>query len=144
VVTFEKSIAIKVPPEQVFEYFVEPTHLPEIWPSLVEVKQIEKLPAGGYRYHWLYKMAGQKFEGETKTVEIVPNEKIVEEARGGLESTFQWLFKPENGGTKMTVRAEYELPRSLLARLKEPFVRKLNEHEAETVLVNLKERLEIV
>ena len=67
--TIERSIVIKAPVREVFSYLEDPVHLPEIWPSMVEVKEVKPLPKGGYRYHWLYKMAGMKFEGETETLE---------------------------------------------------------------------------
>ena len=141
--TIEKSITIKVPPEKVYDYFVDPAHLPEIWPSMVEVKDIKPLPNGGHRYHWLYKMAGVKFEGDTETVELVKNEKLVSKVEGGIESRFDWLFKPENGFTRMTVKADFKVPPTLLGKLKEPFLVKVNEHEAEILLANLKDRMEL-
>ena len=142
--TIERSITIKVPPEKVFDYFVDPAHLPEFWPSMVEVKDIKPLPDGGYRYHWLYTMAGMKFEGESETVEFVENRKLATKTIGGIESRFDWEFKPESEFTKLTVKADFKLPETLLGKLKEPFLVKLNEHEAETVLANLKDRMEIV
>ena len=141
--TIERSITIKVPPEKVFDYFVDPTHLPEFWPSMIEVKDIKPLPNGGHRYHWLYKMAGVKFEGDTETVELVKNEKLVSKVEGGIESRFDWQFKPENGFTRMTVKADFKVPPTLLGKLKEPFLVKLNEHEAEILLANLKDRMEL-
>jgi uncharacterized protein YndB with AHSA1/START domain len=141
--TIEKSITIKVAPEKVYDYFVDPAHLPEIWPSMVEVRDIKPLPNGGHRYHWLYKMAGVKFEGDTETVELIKNEKLVSKVEGGIESRFDWEFKPENGFTRMTVKADFKVPPTLLGKLKEPFLVKLNEHEAEIMLANLKDRMEL-
>lgn len=40
------------------------------------------------------------------------------------------------------MHAEYIVPGAVLGKLAEPFVVRLNEHEAETVLGNLKARLE--
>jgi hypothetical protein len=37
---------------------------------------------------------------------------------------------------------EYALPGAILSRMAEPVVNKMNEHEAETVLANLKARME--
>ena len=41
------------------------------------------------------------------------------------------------------MKTEYEIPQKLLGKLAEPFVRKLNEREADTFLANLKDRVEI-
>ena len=59
----EKSINISAPPAKIFEYINVPTNLPEIWPSMVEAKDVEPLPNGGNSFRWVYKMAGMRFEG---------------------------------------------------------------------------------
>ena len=41
--TVKKSIKINAPVEKVFEYLT-PENLPEIWPSLVEVKNVKNYP----------------------------------------------------------------------------------------------------
>lgn len=140
--TIERSIVIKAPVKQVFSYLEDPLHLPEIWPSMVEVKDVEPLPEGGHRYHWVYKMAGTHFEGETKTVEFEPDRHLVTKASGQIPATFDYKFTPVEGKTKVEVRTEYEIPQTLLGKLEEPFVRRLNEREADTFLANLKDRVE--
>jgi uncharacterized protein YndB with AHSA1/START domain len=141
-VTIDKDITIEAPPEKVFDFLVEPTHFPEIFPSLIDVKDVEKLPAGGYKYRWIYKLAGIKFEGETETTEFVPPKTIVDRTKGEIESTFEWKFFAENGGTKVHLEVGYEVPKKLFGRFAEPFLLKLNEREADMVLANLKDRLE--
>ncbi len=141
-VTIEKTVTIKVPPEKVFGFFEDPKHLPEIMPSLIEVKDVEKLPTGGFKYHWIYKIAGMRFEGVTETTEFVPVEKIVDKTKGEIESTFHWTFFKENGWTKVDLEVGFEYPKPLIGKFAEPFLLKLNEREAEMVLANLKDRLE--
>jgi uncharacterized protein YndB with AHSA1/START domain len=141
-VTIERSVTIDAPPEKVFGYFEDPKHFLEIMPGMVEVKDIEKLPTGGYRYHWLYKMAGVPFEGETETTKFVPNELIVDRSKGQIDSTFDWKFHAENGGTHVKLAVGYEVPKPLFGKFAERFILKLNEREAETVLANLKDRIE--
>jgi len=141
-VTIDKDITIDVPPERVFGFFEDPKHFPEIFPSLIEVTDVEKLATGGYRYHWVYSLAGFKFEGETETTEFVPKKTIVDRTKGEIESTFEWKFFAENGHTKVELEIGYELPKKLFGRFAEPFLLKLNEREAEMLLWNLKDRLE--
>jgi uncharacterized protein YndB with AHSA1/START domain len=143
VTTIERSIVIKAPVKQVFSYLEDPLHLPEIWPSMVEVKDVKPLPKGGHSYHWLYKMAGMRFEGETETIEFVPEKHLVTKATGQIPAKFDYTFTPEDGTTRVEVKTEYEIPQKLLGKLAEPFVRKLNEREADTFLANLKDRVEI-
>ena len=140
--TIERSIRIAAAPEHVFGYLDDPIHLLEIWPSMVEIRDVTELSNGGHAYHWRYKMAGLHFEGDSETVELVPNERFVQRNPTGIPSTFDWRFVPDDGGTKVEMKVEYEVPKSLLGRLAEPFVLKLNEREADTMLANLKDRVE--
>ena len=137
----ESSVTINAPVEKVFE-FVRPENLPEIWPSLVEVSNIKELPNGGYSWDWVYKMAGMRFNGASTHTEFVVNERTVSESTVGIESTITWLFQPEDGGTKMTTIADYKVPVPLLGKLAESFIVKFNENESETILANLKARME--
>jgi uncharacterized membrane protein len=138
-----KTIIINAPAEKVFAYAIEPTNLPEIWPSMIEVKDVQPSPAGGYNYGWVYKMAGMRIEGASETTECIPNKRTVTKSIKGIQSTFTWTYQPDAGGTKLTVEVEYTIPVPLLGKLVETFIVKLNEHEAEVMLANLKARIEI-
>ena len=138
----EKTITINAPVEKVFSYVEEPTNLPEIWPSLVEAKDVQRLPNGGTSFRWVYKMAGVRFEGTSEDTDYVANQRVVSKTKGGIESTVTWTFQPEAGGTKVTYEAEYTVPIPLLGKLAEAFIVKQNEGEAELILANLKARME--
>lgn len=138
----KKSIVIRAPAEKVFEYINVPTNLTEIWPSMVGAKDVQRLPNGGNSFRWVYKMAGMSFEGTSVDTDVVPNERIVSKTEGGIESVVTWAIQPENGGSKVTFDAEYTVPIPLLGKLAEAFIVKLNENEAETILANLKSRME--
>lgn len=140
--TIERSIVIDAPVEQVFEYMTDPAHLPEIWPSLVEVKDVKPLPNGGHSWHWLYKMAGLRFEGDSETIELEPEKHLVSKATGQLPAKFDYRFEAEDGRTRIQVKTEYEIPEGVLAKFARPFILKLNEREADVFLANLKDRLE--
>lgn len=137
-----KSITINAPVEKVFSYINVPTNLLEIWPSMVGVKDVQRLPNGGNRFRWVYKMAGVQFEGTSEDTEVIANERVVSKTKGGIESTITWMFQPEDGGTKVTYEAEYTVPIPLLGKVAEAFIVKANEREAELLLANLKDRLE--
>jgi uncharacterized membrane protein len=138
----EKTISINAPVEKVFDYLVEVTNLPEIWPSMVEVKNVERLPNGASNFRWVYKMAGARFEGTSETTEFVPNQRAVTKSKGGLDSTITFTFQPEAGGAKITFEAEYTVPIPLLGKLAEAVIVKQNEGEAEELLANLKAKME--
>ena len=136
-----KSIKINAPVEKVFEYCV-PDNITEIWPSLVEVKNIKELPNGGHSFDWVYKMAGMRLNGSSEDIEVVPNERTVSLSTGGIESTITWEYQPMDDGTKFTATTEYKVPIPLLGKLAESIIVKMNENEQEVILANLKAMME--
>jgi uncharacterized protein YndB with AHSA1/START domain len=138
----EKTITIDAPVEKVFAYVDDPANLVEVWPSLVEVKDVERLPGGGSKFGWVYQMAGVRFDGVAEAVEYVPNRHIVSKSEGGVSSTITWEFEPEGSGTKVTNVADYTVNLPVLRKLADSFLVKLNEHEGEVLLANLKARME--
>ena len=138
-----KSVTINAPVEKVFAFMSQPTNLPEVWPSMVEIKNVQPSPAGGYNFGWVYKMAGMRFDGASKTTESIPNQRTVTKSTKGIESTFVWIYESKDGGTKLTVEVEYIVPVPLLGKLAEAFIMKQNDHEADVLLANLKARMEV-
>ena len=136
-----KTGTIKAPVEKIFDYISEPSNLPEIWPSLVEVKDVQRL-TDGTKFRWVYKMAGIHLEGTTENVESIANQRIVSKTKGGVESTQTWMFQPEGDGTKVTFEVEYTVPIPVLGKLAEAIIVKMNEQEGEAILANLKTRME--
>lgn len=136
------TIKINAPVEKVFAYISEPANQVEIWPSLVEVRDVEQLPGGGYRHSWVYKMAGVPMTGSTRTTEFVPNRRFVEVTEGGVASKITWSFEPEDGGTRLVVDSEYTVPVPVLGRMAEALIVKMNQREAELIMANLKARME--
>ena len=86
-------------------------------------------------------MAGVNFYGSSKHVEFVDNVRTVSQSTG-IESTITWSYEAVAGGTKMTSQTEYKIPVPLLGKVAEAFIVKMNENESETILANLKARLE--
>jgi hypothetical protein len=66
-----------------------------------------------------------------------------EERAGELEQAEEVDSVPEaqSGSTKATLVAGYTVPLPLLGRIAEAIVVKVNEHEAEALLANLKARM---
>ena len=138
----ERTVIVNAPVEKVFDYWAEPTNVPEFWPSLVEVKDVQQLPNGGNSFRWVYKMAGMRFEGTSEETEHIANQRTVTKNKGGIESTITMMFQPEDGGTKLTIQTEYTVPVPLLGRLAEAVIVKLNENETDLLLANLKATME--
>lgn len=142
-VKIERSIHINAPVEKVFAYQSDPHNTPEYWPSFIEVKDLEKLPDGGQKYNWTYKMAGMRLNGSTSTIDFEENKLIKTKSEGGIDSTITYSYEPEGDGTRVSILVEYEIPIPVLGKLAESFILKTNEREADTVMANLKDILEV-
>ena len=138
----EKSITIDAPVDKVFAYMTEVTNLPEIWPSMVEVKNVEKLPNGASNFGWVYKMAGARLEGSSETSEFILNQRTVTHSKGGIDSTIIWSFRSDGDQTIVTFSAEYTVPIPVLGKLAEAIIVKQNDREADQLLSNLKAKME--
>lgn len=136
------STTIHAPAEKVFQYLDDKAHFPEFWPSMIEVSDIRDLPSGGKHFHWVYKMAGLRFEGDADDIEYVPNKKIVGRNEKGIESTITWKLDEHGGETELTFEADYNVPVPLVGKLAENILAKINDNEAVAMLANLKATLE--
>jgi uncharacterized membrane protein len=125
----KQSILVGAPVEEVFAYVNDPHNLPEVWPNLEEIKDVEWLPGGGSRFTGVYRMAGVRLEIVSEDVEFVLNERVVNKTQGGIDSTLVLEFSPEEGGTRVTVEAEFQIPIPLVGRLAEEIVTKINEKD---------------
>ncbi len=139
-----KSIFIDAPPSKVFGYLSDPRHLPDVWPSMVDVTNVHTKADGANDFDWTYKMAGVTFHGHAETLEVKRDELRVFRNEKGIPSTFRWAFEPHAKGTEFTAEVEYEIPGKVLGHLAAPLIRRINEREAQAMLENTKEAVEAV
>lgn len=141
--TVREHVDIDAPVEAVFEYMDEPRHQPQITPSLTHSHLLERLPNGGSRVRYTYRIFGIAFSGEVRATDYVPNERIVWSMEGDLRGTIRWYFQPlTDERSRFTYAATYALPGpSVLRPLLKPLVRRYNEREIHTLLQRLNARL---
>jgi uncharacterized membrane protein len=137
--TIRRSISISSPVDRVFEFVADPRNLPEIWPSLVEVRNVQSHPAGA-SFDWDYKLLGMRIHGHSDPIEKIQNERLVSRSAKGIPNTFRWIYASRDDQTDVTLEVDYEVP--VLGRLAERMVGRVNEREAEILLRNLKRKLE--
>jgi uncharacterized membrane protein len=133
------SVNISAPVERVFAYVSDPTNLPEWMGSLSEVTDVTGSGVGQH-YNWKYNMVGIPLRGDSRIIDLVPNERLATESKSGVENTF--TFTPHGSGTKLDLEVDYNIPVPVLGKLAEQLVLKRNRREAEMWVENLKERLE--
>ena len=134
----ENEVIIKASVDKVYDFVRQPSNLPMIWPSLIEVTNEQLLPNGGYSYRWMYKMAGIHLAGTGKCIEIVPNFLLTSENTGPINSTVTFTFRSKGTLTRVTLTIDYQVPFPLLGRLAEISIVKMNDKEAELILDNLR------
>ncbi len=137
-VRIQKSVLVHAPIEKVFDYLNDPHKLTEYWPGMVEVKDIQSLSNGGTCFKYVYKMAGFRFEGKSEDTEIIPLKRMVSVTTGGVEGKVTWELEKAADGIKVLLDSEYTVPLPVVGRVAEAVIVKLNEHEAELILMNLK------
>ena len=141
--TIKRTIEIKAPVQAVYDFMVQPTNLPGIWPNLISVSNIVAASGGAHDFDWVYKMAGMHFKGHAKTEEAKSGKLQRVRNEGGIPSTFLWTYEGLNGtGTKLTVEVEYTIPTPVVGKIAETLLAKINERDAETLLANLKDVME--
>ena len=142
--TITRDIQVNTPINRVFDFLADPNNLLNIWPNVIEVKNVKKSKSSdGFTFNWDYKMSGVRFEGKAETVEYVPYERLVIRSDKGLENTITWRFQPSGRGTHLMLKFEYQIPVSLLKRTKDEIVLRENEHEVDAMLQNVKSILEL-
>ncbi|MFC1952169.1 SRPBCC family protein [Chloroflexota bacterium] len=136
----EKEVTLHAPIEKIFSYISMPSNMLEFWPSLMEVKDVQPLPNGGYNCLWAYEMLGMRFKGTAQYTQMVPNQWFVIDVKGGIRSTITWTFRSMKDTTRVTLTIEYKVPIPLLGRLAEAIIVKMNDQEGTLMMFYLKAR----
>ena len=139
----DHTIIIHAPLEKVFKFMADPHNLPEIWPAMLEVRNVTANPNGGSDFEWTYNMAGMHFDGASETTEYIPNKRYITRSKKGIDSRFCWEYENIAEGMRLHLEVEYKVPIPLIGKLAEAVIIKQNDHEANNMLHNLKDRMEV-
>jgi uncharacterized protein YndB with AHSA1/START domain len=112
VITFETSVSIERPIEEVFAYVADPRNFPH-WNSAVQT--VRPTSPGSSGVGLTYAMERRLPTGHaTNGLEIVahepPREFAVRTTSGPTPFLYRYRFAPENGGTVVQLDAQAELP----------------------------------
>ncbi len=139
----DKEVTVNAPIETIFDYINDPSNLPECWPGLMEVKDVQPLPNGGYRARWVYKMLGMLFKGTSECYQNFPYQLIASETKGSIKSTIVWTFRSWGRKTKVTLTIKYKIPIPLLGKWAEAIIVRMNEQEGDAMMAYLRARFAI-
>jgi uncharacterized protein YndB with AHSA1/START domain len=135
-----KSITINAPVEKVFDFARDVGRLWACFPE-VAVRDVELKPDGvGSSARWFAHTLGIHNEGTIEFAGVVPNQRIV--AKSSVGPVFTFLFEADDGGTKLTVDAEWHLPVPLVGPPVEALIMKRSEKDGEAMLAGIKAQVE--
>ena len=137
-----KSIEIKAPVKEVFAYLDDPEKEPEWMSNMIEVSNVKGSGVGKH-FDWTYKLVGMKFKGESTLTQDIPEKLLVAETKGGIESTWTFKFEQRKDVTVLDLDIDYKIPLPVLGKVAEKMLLKRSARDAETDLMNIKDRLEI-
>lgn len=142
---FEKSLVVNAPLEEVFTYSADPLHLPDYWVGVDSVKDVQRLPNGGYRFTGFVKMLGLHGESTTEEPEFVPNDHITAKVHSPtMDFTFTTSFERVAGDkTRVTGVFEYTFPTEIEAKIGTAVLAVYLYHMLELIGANLKASIEI-
>jgi hypothetical protein len=89
----EKRVAVNCSIERLFSYMPEVVQAPEIWPGLLEVGEVQRLPRGGIMARWIYKMTGVLFEELDERNEPLVDRDGSLTRLGDVECVMKWSFQ---------------------------------------------------
>jgi uncharacterized protein YndB with AHSA1/START domain len=137
----ELSVIINALPEKVFARISDPNAALEDIPNVVEVKDING-EGLGQSQQLTYKMMGIPFNVKCEYTEYIPGQRLVVKCSGGIDCIMTWTLEPQDNSTKVNITSEYSVPVPLVGKIAELILKKQNEREWESVLGNLKARVE--
>jgi uncharacterized membrane protein len=148
VAKIHRDVVVNADQEQCFDFIADPSLAPLFISSLYSITPIDVDPRGvGNKWGFEYDLFGVPVRGESECTEFERPSKYVWRSIPGsstIDTTFSYTFEPQDGGTKVSLDVEYELPQEVLGgKLTDKLVvERMNEHEADAAIKNLKVVLE--
>jgi hypothetical protein len=103
----EKRVVINCSIERLFTYMPEVDRPLDLWPGLLEVGEVQRLPLGGVLARWLYKMTGVRFEDLDKRGEPLVDRDGTLTTLGNVECAMKWNFQANTSTPSLTAGVDY-------------------------------------
>jgi carbon monoxide dehydrogenase subunit G len=142
--TVEESIFIDRPPQEVFDYVIEPANLPVWDTSIVHAELLDAGPVGaGSSMRGTSKILGRRFDWTTEVTYFEPPRRSSMRSVGGdLKFTVTFTVQPEGSGTRLTQRIDADSGLGgIFGKLADPLVEKA---QARTTRASLETLAEIL
>ena len=103
----EKRVTIDGSIERLFTYVPEAAHTPGMWPGLLEVGEVERLPLGGVIARWIFKMTGVAFEDLDERYEPLYEHDRAASALGNVTCEMKWNFHSNTDAPPIMLDGDY-------------------------------------
>jgi hypothetical protein len=103
----EKRVVVNGSIERLFTYVPEVDRSPEIWPGLLEVGEVQRLPLGGVMARWIYKMTGVLFEDLDERCEPLVDRDGSLARLGNVECAMKWNFQANTYTPGIALSGDY-------------------------------------
>ncbi|NHN41486.1 SRPBCC family protein [Halorubellus sp. JP-L1] len=126
--TFEHTIEIAAPIDQVFAFNDDPKNWLRTNPSLVSVDVGEETDDG----IWMdttYRMLGMELDGGLTLRRVEPTEHIMTFENGGMSGDIHFEYAETPSGTTVVQRADYEFGDRLRDRIVAPVAKRYNKRQ---------------
>lgn len=143
-----RDVVVQADPERCFDFIADPSLAPLFISSLYSITPIEVEPRGkGNRWGFEYDMFGVPVRGESECIEYERPSRYVwrsDPTTSTIETTFSYAFEPADGGTRVSLDVDYEITPEMLGGkiVDKLLIERMNEHEADAAVNNLKVVLE--
>jgi uncharacterized membrane protein len=137
--TLKRDIFINASPEAIFKIASEASRFPEWYAGIEATEPDDVFPQPGGKVQMDYKAAGISFEMTMTSLEMEPGKYMVSQMEGMITGTNRWDYEPQEGGTRVSVEFEYEMPGGALGQLANKLlVERMNAENLEKSLEKLK------
>ncbi|MBF0539046.1 MAG: SRPBCC family protein [Nitrospirae bacterium] len=148
-VKLKKTATIEASPEEVFNYLNKPENWRELYPKISQLWDVKALPNGGYRYNWMFNMAGiTTVDVVTENTDVVRNHRLDYRNTCGLKGKRQYTevnesftLEPADGATRLSYAADYVVHIPIVGRVLELIFSRMYDIKINVVIANLKKKM---
>lgn len=141
-INISRDVGIRAPVSKVLDCLAVRRHITQIWSNIPQTRQgtQSRMPRDPH-YVWTYKKPDTHLDGWSDSKDDAIIGQLVTRSQTGL-NTVTWTRKEEERQTLVTLQIQLELPTSLPGELNEQLVARESGTDLDTMLKNLKRRVE--
>ena len=134
-----KVASIKAEPSKVLEYIANVKNHPAFISALKAIDNLHGDPKHvGEGWDFTFVMGGIEVKGKAETAKYEEGKVYSFKTTSGIDSTFTYSVAPEDGGTRLTMDVEYNIPQNVIAKMMDKaVVERLNDQEGDRAVENL-------